>query len=71
MWRYVIRGAREVAVIHEEGDLEFFRELRKLAEELEGQVHEPTMAWQGVPHEENADVGDVVGDFACSCIRLD
>lgn len=71
VWRYVIRGAREVAVIHEEGDLEFFRELRKLAEELEGQVHEPTMAWQGVPHEENADVGDVVGDFACSCIRLD
>ena len=70
VWRSVTRGAREIAVIHEEDDLEFFRVLREEAAKLEKEPYEPRMAWQGVPHEEEADEADVVGDLACACIRL-
>ena len=70
VWRSVTRGAREVAVIHDEGDLEFFRVLREEAAKLEKEPYEPKLAWQGVPHEEHADEADVTGDLACACIRL-
>ena len=70
VWREVTRGAREVAVVHDEGDLEFFRMLREDAAKLEREPFEPKMAWQGVPHEEEADVADVMGDFACACIQI-
>ena len=70
VWRFVIRGAREVAVIHDEEDLAFFRLMREEAAKLEKQPFEPTMAWQEVPHEEDGDNGDALGDFACACIQL-
>ena len=70
VWRTVTRGAREVAVIHEEEDLEFFRLLRQTAADLEKEPFEPRMAWQGIPHEEEADEADTTGDFSCSCIQL-
>ena len=70
VWRSVTRGAREVAVIHEEEDLEFFRMLREEAAKTEKEKFEPRMAWQGVPHEEDGDEADVVGDHACACINL-
>ena len=71
VWRTVVRGVREIAVIHEEDDLEFFRVLRQEAARLEKEPFEPRMAWQGVPHDEDADVADMVGDFSCNCIRID
>ena len=68
VWRYVTRGAREVAVIHSEDDLEFFRLMREEAAKFEKEVYEPERAWQGVPHEEAGDEADYVGDFACACL---
>ena len=71
VWRFVVRGAREVAVIHSEEDLDFFRMMRELAEELEKGRSEPTTRWRSVPHEEDADEADYVGDFTCSCLGLE
>ena len=70
VWRSVVHGAREIAVIHDEENLEFFKSLREVAAELEKEPYEPTMAWQGVPHDEEADEADVIGDFSCNCILL-
>ena len=71
VWRFVTRGAREVAVIHQEDDLEFFRLLREEAAKFEKEKYEPKAAWQDVPHEESADEADYVGDFACACLGLE
>ena len=71
VWRYVVRSAREIAVIHSEEDLEFFRLMREFAAEHEKEPFEPTQAWQGVPHEEDADEADYIGNFACVCLGLE
>ena len=70
VWRFVTRGAREIAVIHSEDDLEFFRMMREEAAKLEKEVFVPEQAWQGLPHEEDADVDDHVASLECACINL-
>lgn len=50
IFRFVVRGAREVAILHSEDDLDFFRFLRQMAEEFEKQpVPDKAKAWLGVP----------------------
>ena len=70
VWRFVTRGAREVAVIHSEDDLEFFRLMREEAAKLEKEVFVPKQAWQGLPHEEDADEGDHFAEVWCECVSL-
>ena len=67
VWRFVTRGAREIAVIHSEDDLEFFRLLREEAAKLEKEVFVPRQAWQGIPHDEEADEADHFATFLCDC----
>ena len=70
VWRFVTRGAREVAVIHAEDDLEFFRLMRDEAAKLEKEVFVPRQAWQGLPHEEDADEADHCASAWCECVNL-
>ena len=70
VWRSVTRSTREVAVIHTEDDLEFFKMMREEAAKLEKEVFVPRQAWQGLPHEEEADEEDHVVNLACSCVNL-
>ena len=67
VWRFVTRGAREVAVIHAEDDLEFFRLLREEAAKLEKEVFVPKQAWQGIPHDEESDEADHFAALTCDC----
>ena len=70
VWRFVTRGAREIAVIHSEDDLEFFRMMREEAAKLEKEVFVPRQAWQGLPHEEDADGADHCATFECACVSM-
>ena len=70
VWRFVTRGAREIAVIHSEDDLEFFRMMREEAAKLEKEKFVPQQAWQGIPQEEEADEADHFASFECVCISL-
>ena len=71
VWRFVTRATREIAVIHTEEDLDFFRLMREEAAKFEKEPFEPERAWKSVPHEEEADEADYVGDYACACLDLE
>ena len=63
-FRFVNRGAREVAVLHDEDDLEFFKFLRETAKKFEAEpVAEATKAWTGVPKLKPA----LEEELACFC----